>query len=380
MAIDIFISYSHKDRRLREELDAHLAQLKNDRLIRAWHDGQIGAGQPWEQAISEHLARANVVLLLVSARFLDSTYCYDKELTEAIARHEAGQARVIPIILGQCDWQSAPFAKLQALPKGAKPIVSWAKRDAGWTDVVRGIRAAVKELSTRGHRSPDGANGNETIPPLALPPFVPLADVRTAYRTLHIYHRHLFNLLGQTKGSVAQRVEPLNASFWGSYYFERLPKANPQGKWVYDFIPLAHASFGWSPTRTPEVGGFYFDICHSGDDAVDKDPRDKEPDPTTFPPVEQSKTTLFVYVRGIAKLRNSIGIREWHQIDKLIQGAPNFDDSAWSDGSIHTFSGKGAVIRYGGFALSMEDLANSADIDRLLVKPLLAMIKEARRP
>lgn len=31
-------------------------------------------------------------------------------------RHEARQARVIPIILKPVDWRNAPFAKLQALP------------------------------------------------------------------------------------------------------------------------------------------------------------------------------------------------------------------------------------------------------------------------
>ena len=34
-----------------------------------------------------------------------STFCRDIEMQEALARHEAGQARVIPILLRPTDWQ-----------------------------------------------------------------------------------------------------------------------------------------------------------------------------------------------------------------------------------------------------------------------------------
>jgi hypothetical protein len=47
------------------------------------------------------LNRANVILLLISADFLASDYCYDVEMKRAMERHEAGEAIVIPIILRQ---------------------------------------------------------------------------------------------------------------------------------------------------------------------------------------------------------------------------------------------------------------------------------------
>src|SRR4051794_9265877 len=63
-------------------------------------------------------------------------------------RHEAGTARVIPVILRSVDWHTAPFGKLQALPKDGKPVASWKDRDEAFTDVARGIREAVKELAS----------------------------------------------------------------------------------------------------------------------------------------------------------------------------------------------------------------------------------------
>jgi hypothetical protein len=56
---------------------------------------------------------------------------------------------VIPIILRHCDWDTAPFAKLQALSKDAKPVTDWNSRDKAWTDVARGIRKVVEEMRKR---------------------------------------------------------------------------------------------------------------------------------------------------------------------------------------------------------------------------------------
>lgn len=78
-----------------------------------------------------------------------SDYCYDIEMQRAIARHNAGTARVIPIILRPCDWKDSPFSKLQVLPKDAKPVTQWSDRDAAFLDVVQGIRRAVEPLTQK---------------------------------------------------------------------------------------------------------------------------------------------------------------------------------------------------------------------------------------
>src|SRR5262249_17076867 len=119
--VEVFYSYSHRDEEFRDELEKHLRQMKRDGLITGWHDRRIGAGMEWKSSIDEHLESAGVILLLISSDFLDSDYCYDVELKRAMERHEKGEARVIPVILRHCDWSSAAFAKLQALPKNAKP-------------------------------------------------------------------------------------------------------------------------------------------------------------------------------------------------------------------------------------------------------------------
>ena len=49
--VALFISYSHKDEELRNELETHLALLKRQGVITSWHDRRITAGSDFDQAI-----------------------------------------------------------------------------------------------------------------------------------------------------------------------------------------------------------------------------------------------------------------------------------------------------------------------------------------
>jgi hypothetical protein len=144
--VEVFYSYSHKDEEFLDKLITHLSLLKRKGVITGWHDRQIGAGVEWKNRIDEHLESAGVILLLVSADFLASDYCYDLEMARAMARHHEGTARVIPIILRKCDWSDAPFGELQALPKNAEPVKSWADQDEAFTDIATGIKRAIAEI------------------------------------------------------------------------------------------------------------------------------------------------------------------------------------------------------------------------------------------
>ncbi len=149
MEFKVFFSYAHRDEPLLEKLKEHLAPLKSQGLIdRFWYDREISAGTEWEPEIVRYLDTADLILLLVSAAFMNSEYCYGKELQRAIQRHNRREARVIPIILSPVDWQIPPLDKLQALPTDAKPITGagWHSVDEALLNVVKGIRVAIKDL------------------------------------------------------------------------------------------------------------------------------------------------------------------------------------------------------------------------------------------
>jgi internalin A len=142
----LFYSYSHKDEALRDELETHLKLLQRQGLIESWHDRKIEAGDDWKTRIDENLERADILLLLVSADFIASDYCYEKEMKRALERHDAGEARVILVIVRDVNWKRAPFARLQALPKDGKAVTKWPSKDTAWRNVSEGIERVVEEL------------------------------------------------------------------------------------------------------------------------------------------------------------------------------------------------------------------------------------------
>ncbi|MFN0019476.1 MAG: toll/interleukin-1 receptor domain-containing protein [Pirellulaceae bacterium] len=140
----VFFSYSHKDEEQRNELEVHLAVLKRQGIIDAWYDRRILAGDEFGNVISENLEVADIILLLVSPYFLASKYCYEIEMTRAMERHEAGKTRVIPVILEPCDWHSAPFGKLVAIPTDGKPVSKHPNRHDAYLEITQAIRTIAE--------------------------------------------------------------------------------------------------------------------------------------------------------------------------------------------------------------------------------------------
>ncbi|HEU5378351.1 MAG TPA: TIR domain-containing protein, partial [Ktedonobacteraceae bacterium] len=143
--VEIFCSYAHEDEMWLRKLETHLSLLKRQGLISLWHDRLIAPGTDWANTIDTHLETASVILLLVSADFFASDYCYGIEMKRVLEREAAGKARVIPILVRPVDWKGAPFAHLQVLPTDARPIASWQNKDTALADVAAGIRQVIVE-------------------------------------------------------------------------------------------------------------------------------------------------------------------------------------------------------------------------------------------
>jgi len=162
---ELFYSYSHNDEELREKPEKHLSMLRRQSVILDWHDREVSAGDDWAGEIDSHLDSAKIILALVSSDFLASDYCYDIELKRALERHARGEARLIPVILRPADWTDGPFAKLQALPKNAKPITTWQNEDEAFLDVVKGIRRVAEALTPRSTATNQGVAAEQSSSP-----------------------------------------------------------------------------------------------------------------------------------------------------------------------------------------------------------------------
>jgi hypothetical protein len=146
---EIFFSYAHEDTDLMHDVRRQLIVYDRLKMIEKWYDKDILPGRAWAGEIDEHLRQAPIILLLVSPHFIESKYCYDVEMAEALRRHKDGQAVVILIILRPCPWQDLPIGYLKALPENGKAITLWNNRDEACLDIAQGIMRVVRGVSNQ---------------------------------------------------------------------------------------------------------------------------------------------------------------------------------------------------------------------------------------
>ena len=144
--LTVFVSYAHDDEDYCEELLTALLPLEDTVPVKVWSDRSIESGVDYFDAILSNLGAAKIVLLLVTERFLGSD-ATRVEVEYALAKHETGQSRVIPIIVEDCPWRDSPLASLQALPLGLTPVSESGDSAKLWTEIASGIARVVEELA-----------------------------------------------------------------------------------------------------------------------------------------------------------------------------------------------------------------------------------------
>ncbi len=172
----IYIGYAHskdgkeRDDALARELEAQLAPLeKLNPPLPHWSERNIQAGATTDREIEDHLSRASIILLVVTANFLADDHC-QKLLHRALKLQKDGQATVIPIIANYCQWDLTPLGQLSPLPERDRPVKAFANRDEAWDKVVRGIREVAA--------SPPAAISSPAIASSPLPATLKPAKVR----------------------------------------------------------------------------------------------------------------------------------------------------------------------------------------------------------
>lgn len=158
-ALRVFISYSHKDHRLLNDFaTTYLAVLENERLIQHWTDGEIRAGEDWDNRIRDEIRTTDIVILLVSEDFLASKYIMGVEAKLAQERQINGTIEILPVLLSGQSYLQTEYEwirKLQMAPKVPKsqqlvPLVDFAPRRAkGWEVVQSQLRKVIGDIRMR---------------------------------------------------------------------------------------------------------------------------------------------------------------------------------------------------------------------------------------
>lgn len=145
----LVFSYSHADEALLNELQKHLSPLKRMGKITTWHDRRIVPGQEFERQIDLYFSQADIILLLISSDFINSDYCYQVEMANALERHNRGDAVVIPVILRDCAWHQLPFGSIMAATIDGKPITRFSSHDEGYVQVVDAVSRAIDNIKAK---------------------------------------------------------------------------------------------------------------------------------------------------------------------------------------------------------------------------------------
>lgn len=140
----IFISYAHEDESWKELFEKHLAPLRRREGVEVWSDRRMLLGEELDSSIDRSLAESDLIILLISAHYLDSDYCWDVEAKAALKMRKAGRAEVIPVILKECDWQATEIAKLLG-PNDNQALLASPDVDTAMANAARGIRRVVDE-------------------------------------------------------------------------------------------------------------------------------------------------------------------------------------------------------------------------------------------
>jgi tetratricopeptide (TPR) repeat protein len=142
----IFISYSHKDKDLKDSVVTQLRVLEKYGRLQVWDDDVINAGELWLEKIKEAIKKANAAILLVSANFLTSEFIKQEEIPRLLQRHKNKSLHIFPFIIKDCPWSHLDWLnELQVRPKGAKPLFSYrgSKRDEVLTEFVEEIHGLL---------------------------------------------------------------------------------------------------------------------------------------------------------------------------------------------------------------------------------------------
>ena len=148
--LEIFISSAPKDEKLLDTLlkalEGSLQPLKQQGLIRFWHERDIKPGAIIKQERQKHLETARIFLLLISINFMNLPFCYSEEMQELMRRHRAGEIHIIPILLSEAAWDTAPFGTLRALPDNDQAVSSWNRKDRAWLNIAKGVKRIIEEF------------------------------------------------------------------------------------------------------------------------------------------------------------------------------------------------------------------------------------------
>jgi len=146
---EVFISYSHHDKKWLDELQTHLKPLVRKGEIAIWDDTVIKPGANWRKEIEKALYRAKVAVLLVTPSFLASDFIDKNELPPLLKKAETQGLTIMWIPVSASSYQETKIADYQAACDPKRPLgkMRVADRNDVFVRICSEIKKAVDSFS-----------------------------------------------------------------------------------------------------------------------------------------------------------------------------------------------------------------------------------------
>lgn len=141
----IFISYSHADRKWLRELTKHLQPYVDHELMEVWDDTKIEPGTNWLDEIRAALDAAKVAVLLVSPDFLESRFVKTDEMPVIFRKAQEDGLVILWIPVRWSSVSMTPINAYQAVLNPSTPLdgMSVPARNKKLVEICEKIAAAV---------------------------------------------------------------------------------------------------------------------------------------------------------------------------------------------------------------------------------------------
>ena len=141
----VFISYSHKDRRWLERLRTVLAPLVRQESIKVWADISIQPGANWQKELAHALSSAKVAVLLVTPNFLASDFIAKQELPPLLKAAEKEGLIILWVAVSTSLYDVTEIEPFQAINDPLRPLdlLSPPERNRVLTEIARKIKQSI---------------------------------------------------------------------------------------------------------------------------------------------------------------------------------------------------------------------------------------------